>query len=315
MDPMPWLIETNPHPKDGVVELIEPGHWYAYKPVSETPDDERLHVRKSVTGLLKPCFDTFDGGSIVKVGVPKWLNNEEHKYHFLCQYLSRVQGFDNNAIGREIIKMWNATGAAAADEGTAMHERLELYIQGQLPVPDPEKPPPLGVAAYLGMLEWFYPQMELKPWRCEFPVVLVVDGLPIIAGTIDYIMIDRNGRYWLFDWKRVNPKKKGLLGKRKLNTFFKDEKAKGAFSEWDSDSYHQYSAQLLVYKWIIEHGGYNMQISGCHIVQMHDDLEKAHVVEVAEMEESVDTCMLAEIALAKEEAATAAEKHQAMLLE
>lgn len=299
---MPWLKDTNSHPSDGSIELIEPGHWYAYRPDAETADEDRWRVRKSVTGLLKPFFDTFDGASIVKSGVPKWLGNEEHKYHFLCQYLSRVQGLDNKAIGNEILKLWNATGAAAADEGTAMHERLELFIQGELPPPDPEKPPPLGVAAYIGMLEWFYPQMELKPWRCEFPVVLVVDDLPIVAGTIDYIMVDRNGRYWLFDWKRVNPKKKGLLGKRKLHSMFPTDKAKGPFASWDADSYNQYSAQILVYKWILEHGGYDMQIAGCHIVQMHEDLDKAHVVEVAEMDEEVDGCMRAEIELAKEEA-------------
>lgn len=300
----PLLKDVNPHFHDNLIRFVDEGHKYFYLPTGQ-------RIRKSMTGMLKPLFETFDGPAIALAGVPKWKRNEENKYHELCKYLSLVMEFDDKRAAAEINKMWVAFGNVAAGAGTEMHERLELYIQGRLPPPNPEEPAPMEVAAYIGWKESFYPEMKLEPWRCEFVCVLVVDGIPVVSGSIDLIMKDKNGRYWLVDWKHTNPKKKGLLGKRKQEPLhWKQDKAKGPFAEYDADDYHKYSAQLLGYKYILTHGGYDMEIAGCFIVQIHEDLPRANCVEVAELDDEVDAMFAAEIALAKQEKAAGKGPHE-----
>jgi hypothetical protein len=300
---MPLLSETNPHPKDGLVRFVDPGHRYYYEPTG-------TRVRKSMTGILKPFFETFDGKAVATRGLKKWSRDDTNKYWGLCNYLKMVGGLSDEQIVAEICKLWTATGDAAAAEGTKMHEDLEKFIQGLLPPPSKDELPPTACAAYLGMLEWFYPDQQLEPWRCEFPIVMTVDEVVVACGTVDFIMKSKKtGKYWVLDWKHTNPKKKGLLGKRKTGaskTFFPPDMAKGMFSQYESTDYNKYSAQLLGYKYMLINGGYftRDEIAGCYIVQIHEDLDKANVVEVNDDDEFQDTVirmMDAEVVEAKRE--------------
>ena len=135
--------------------------------------------------------------------------------------------------------------------------------------------------------------MDLRPWRTEFKCVHVVDEIPLVAGCIDFIMIDANGHYWLFDWKRVDPRKKGLLGQKESvrRQPTRVQRAGGSFHAVDATSYNQYSAQLLVYKYILENSGHNMRVAACMIVQIHDDLDEAHMVSASNLDNEVDTLM------------------------
>lgn len=301
---MPLLKDQNPHVKDGLIRFEDPGHRYYFEPTG-------ARIRKSMTGILKPFFDTFDSKAVATRFFSKWTKDDTNKYWGLCNYLKTVAGLSDEEAAGEICKLWTATGNAAAAEGTKMHEDLENFIQGMLPPPSKDEPPPVACAAYLGMLEWFYPDQQLEPWRCEFPIVLVVDEVVVSCGTVDFIMRSKaTGKFWVLDWKHTNPKKKGLLGKRKAGsgrTFFPADKAKGLFSEYDATDYNKYSAQLLGYRYMLERGGYfnRDQIAGCFIVQIHEDLDKANVVEVNDdeaFEEAVIEMMDAEVAEAKREA-------------
>lgn len=301
---MPLLSETNPHTKDGLIRFEDPGHRYYYEPTG-------ARIRKSMTGILKPWFDTFDGKAVATRCLAKWLKDDANKYWGLCNYLKMVAGYNNEQIADEICRLWTATGDAAAAEGTKMHEDLENFIQGLLPPPSKDQPPPVACAAYVGMLEWFYPDQKLKPWRCEFPIVLVDDDVVVACGTVDFIMRSEvTGKFFVLDWKHTNPKKKGLLGKRKTGAakpFFPPDMAKGRFSAFEATDYNKYSAQLLGYRYMLERGGYfkREQIAGCWIVQIHEDLDKANVVEVnddEEFEEAVIDMMDAEVIEAKREA-------------
>ena len=303
---MPLLYDKNPHPLDGLILFQESGHRYYYTPTGEK-------IRKSMTSVIKPYFETFDGMAVARKCVPKWLNDETSRYGALCNYLRMVTGLDNEAIAAEIAKLWDANGRQAAAEGTKMHQDLELYIQDLLPPPSKDMEPPHAVGAYLGWLDSFYPDQQLQPWRVEFPIVLVEEGTVVCCGTVDYIMRSKKtGKYWVLDWKHTNPKR-GLLGKRKPGAskpFFPPDMAKGLFQEFEASDYNKYSAQLLGYRFMLEHGGYltRDQIAGCFIVQIHEDLDRAHVVEVNdddEFKEAVDAMMEKEIEEAKREAAEA----------
>ena len=306
---MPLLSETNTHLMDGLLRFEDPGHRYYY-----TPTEAR--VRKSMTGILKPFFDTFDGRAVATRGLKKWLRDDTTKYWSLCNYLKMVQGATDEQIVDAICKLWDANGNAAAAEGTKMHEDLELFIQDMLPPPSKDQEAPTACAAYLGMLEWFYPDQQLEPWRCEFPIVLAIDEVVVACGTVDFIMRSKKtGKYWILDWKHTNPKKKGLLGKRKANagkSFFPPDMAKGMFGAFEATDYNKYSAQLLGYKYMLTRGGYFKpgEIAGCYIVQIHEDLDKANVVEVNDDDDFQDTViemMEAEVAEANREAFSSVE--------
>ena len=95
-----------------------------------------------------------------------------------------------------------------------------------------------------------------------------------------------------------------MLGRRKAEAskFFKQDTALPPFEYHPADDYTKFSAQLLGYKYILEHGGYNMKVVSTTLVQMHEDLNgRAHAVDTADLSEEVDAMMKLEIEVAKRE--------------
>lgn len=295
------LSETHPHELDGLLTFVEENHVYTYAPTGEK-------IRISMSGILKRCFpDDFDGPGTAKKYFANWLRDDTHKYWGLANYLMFVQKLDRRAAEAEICKLWEVTGERARDDGTGMHQLLEDYINGlwkpELP-PDGGKipgKPPHEIVCYLGMIDKLnakYPEMGLYPWRTEFKMVVTHDFeynelhetprdvmAVVCAGTADLIMKDKLGRFWILDWKRVDPKKKGKLGKRKATELFPDSDAVGFMAAYPNNAFTKYSAQLLGYKWMFERGGYmkeGEEVAGCFIVQIHPDLPEAHFIEAAE---------------------------------
>ena len=310
--PDPRLLSTkNPHVNDGRVTFEEEGHKYMHVASGR-------RVPKSQTAALED-FDTFDANRIIETCWKKWRSNDTSKYWALIHYLELVKRADEAEIKTAIAELWQANGNRAASEGTKMHAQLEDYLNGLIPNLAAVNPPPMGVALYLGMMNWFYPEQQLQPWRVEFSVCVettIERGgkhpdavMPCICGNIDAIFRSKkDGRYWILDWKRVDPKKKGLLGKKTVQQtmmgkrFRGEDMATGHFSEWEATNYNKYSAQLHGYRWQLIEGGYMQaeEIAGCFLVQMHEDLEHAHVIEAADMQQEVDTMMRAEVDAARE---------------
>jgi hypothetical protein len=104
--------------------------------------------------------------------------------------------------------------------------------------------------------------------------------IPVLSGTIDALFRDKLGRLWIVDWKRTSPLKKGLLGPAPASCFAK--MGAGTFSKFESTDFHKYSLQLLIYKQILERGGYledGQEIAGMFLCQLHPEMESAHFVE------------------------------------
>ena len=280
------LKYINVHENDELVTFEEEGHVYTYTPTGKP-------VRKSVTGVVGPHFDTFDAPAIVERYFDSWLGNSRHKNHELAKFLVATSATRAEAH-QKVLDYWSTIGADAATAGTKMHLTLELYIQNMPLVLPPGESLPHCVGLYDQFVKDFKPELELMPWRCEFPVVLVVDGVVVVAGMIDYIAVDNTGMFHVFDWKRVDPHKKGRLGESGKNAYH-EKKAAGPFSAFEANDYNKYSAQLLAYKWILEKQ-YGLRVAGCYMVQMHPDMEKAHVCPVnVQLEHAVNDAMMAEI--------------------
>jgi len=291
------LSEITPHALDSLLSFEEENHAYTYTPTGEK-------IRISMSGILKRCFpDDFDGAATAKKYFANWKRDDSHKYWSLVNYLLLVKQLTRTEAEAEICKLWQATGEQARNDGTGMHQVLEDYINGLWrPVPPPDGglipgKPPHEIVCYLGMLDTLYPEMELKPWRVEFKMVLTTTfehcthdeipydvTTPVCAGTADLIMKDKLGRYWILDWKRVDPKKRGKLGKRKASQMFPDPDALNFMASYPNNAFTKYSAQLLGFKYMFEKGGYlkeGEEVAGAFIVQIHPDLPEAHYIEAA----------------------------------
>lgn len=291
------LCDLNPHVLDKAIGFEAENHVYTLTATGEK-------IRISMSGILKRVFpEDFDAPAVTKKCFAGWKRDDTSKYWGLCNYLMLVQHLTRPEAELEIHKLWSITGEQARNDGTEMHQVLEDYINGQWkPTPPPDGglipgKPPHEIACYLGMLDTLYPEMELKPWRTEFQMVVTHTfehqtndeipydvTVPVCAGTADLIMKDKLGRYWILDWKRVDPTKKGKLGKRKASQMFPDQEALGFMAAYPNNAFTKYSAQLIGYKWMLEKGGYlaeGEQVAGCFIVQIHPNLTDAHYIEAA----------------------------------
>lgn len=279
------LSVTNPHPKDDLLTFREKTHKYIHKPSG-------LKIRKSVTLFLKTFFpDTFDGREVIDRKLVDWTYDPTHKYYTLIRYLLFVQKMSFNEVEREILKLWKAESKKARDDGTAMHLALENWMNG---VKDMEHDHSYAVKQVSkAFKKSFFPSLKLKPYRSEFRVLLTTKvyvpatrqwvEIPVIAGTIDGIFIDIHGRKVLVDWKRVDPSKKGLLGKEQINRF--TTYAIGMLKDYPNTSFMQYTCQLIVYKLILERGGYLAEgesVGPMFLCQVHPSMSEPHFVEAGD---------------------------------
>lgn len=298
---MPWLKDIHSHKLDATLHFAEKGHVYTYIPTKE-------RVRTSVSSVLRRYFDAFNATAVATNGVPKWAKDDSNKYHHLIRSLKLNFGYTTEQVVDFIVEYWRRNGEEAARKGTELHRSLELFLQDELPNPAPGEALPVGVAQYLKMRQWFFPDMHLVPWRVEFAIVLTAtldDGtvVPVVAGQIDAIFRDKLGRYWLIDWKTTDPQKV-VLGRKGANARFV-KKAKDMFSQFEADDFTKYSAQLHAYAWILKNGGYELPVAGLFLVQMSEKLERANVVEAMDLEEEVDAMMRTETDAALREAVAA----------
>lgn len=271
------LSDTNPHPMDPLVQRAPTGHAYIH-----TPSGRR--AASSVTEFVSAFFKTFDADAIISRNLPRWRSDPDHKYFALLDYWRVTMGLlDDAAVTAEMKRFWELKGRQAADAGTRMHEVLEMYAQGQ-PTNDPDFKFAYAYEAYDCFANKILHERGLRPYRAEMPIMLLSDGLPVLAGTVDFLMRDAEGVVWIVDYKRQNPTTKGLLGADMVAATRSGEPAKPPFDRWYATAFNQYSLQLLTYKHILESPCYGMKVGGCLLVQIHEDISPSahhlHVVEI-----------------------------------
>ena len=208
-------------PHDGRVVFFDEGHWYKHVATGR-------RVPKSQTAATGPFFDTFDADAVVTKYFRGWRNNPESKYWALIHYLELVESKSEEDAKEAIQKLWRANGDRAASEGTKMHAQIEDYLNGLLPPPSKDAAAADGRRAAHGHARVVLPRAAARAVAHRVLGVrrdagrrrgeeraLVTVMMPAICGNIDAIFRSKkDGRYWILDWKRVDPKKKGLLGKQ-----------------------------------------------------------------------------------------------------
>ena len=269
----------NPLPGDGDVTFLAEPHVYlmAGKP-----------IRKSVTGMLKVYWPSFDGAATVDRYLERWREDEKSKYHGLIKYVALVDGGDDELCKSAILRLWDAQRDAAADAGTRMHADFQAIVEGwplgHAPTPE--------TTMFESWLQMFCHRERCEPFRSEWIVCLVRNGTPMVAGQIDLVLrIKDTDEYILVDFKRTNPK---VVQGRPTNLLSSNQRAyggecgSGPFGGIEATDFAKYAAQLNLYARIAA-DAYGIECRNrMLLLQIHPDLQNYHMVRVPRMDREMD---------------------------
>lgn len=156
-------------------------------------------------------------------------------------YHKLVKGVGDFEAVQNVVRHWDAI----ADAGTAMHRQCENYLNGL---------PTVGFPKEIAQLKAAVEGWEIVPIRSELSVaVFGADGAPVVAGQID-LLAEVDDELYICDFKRTT----------------KDLSS-------GSEQHAKYSLQTSLY-WVMLEKFTKLKITGCALIQLHEDIEEAFVV-------------------------------------
>jgi hypothetical protein len=248
------LADINPHPRDKNITFTEEGHKYTIRDPEGNPIGKSIISTTETIGkyhdhfdadkaLDKMCFDA-DGIYIGKNELYKGKNRDEIK------------------------EGWEKTGKEASEKGTATHQDIENFFNGD-PVLYPDS------KEHQMFLDWWRNYQEKhpthRPYRTE---CLIYDDNPncekVLAGSVDFLAIDENGELHEFDWKRA----------KAINKDNKYKKMYKPFNGLDDCNYNHYRLQLNFYRHVLE-TLYDKKVKTMRLVILHPNQEnwEEHIVD------------------------------------
>jgi hypothetical protein len=286
------LAGKHPFPADAHCVFEEEGHKYTIfgKP-----------VERSTTRVLGDFFGAFDPVACTDQFFDGWAKNARSQYHEQIQRL-RAEGFADDEIAARIRGDWTRLGEEASRLGTLLHLTCEYDCNGE-PLPDGTDVSeiPTEVEQYeCFKASAFYRNLGLTPFRTELTVAWRVGEMNVCAGQIDALYVDKDGHYYIVDFKRVvakhvlSPDEQGFRGAMGL----------GPAAHLADTHFQKYSLQTSIYNIMLHqtHGvdaGQNM-----YLLRMHDDREAYELVKCADHREVARKVLAIEHArLVAEEAA------------
>lgn len=236
------LNTINRHERDARIEFQKTGHRY----MIDGSDEGYV----SVTSLVHRYFPTFHPG----VAIDKMMSSSKWEQ-------SKYYGKTKCQIKAE----WNHQRDESSHLGNRLHEQIERYLLME------EK---AETVEFFYFLKWLEFRAGWKTYRTEMPVF---DEGVRVAGSIDCLFVDGDGKYYLVDWKRT----KSL----KMENVWED--GFGPFEGIDHCNYSHYSLQLNIYRYILKRH-YGITVEGMYIVVLHPDNSGYVEQEVFVMEEVVE---------------------------
>lgn len=187
----------------------------------------------------------------------------------------------------ELIEDWDRNGKRASFAGTHLHKQIEEYLNGD------EYMAPNCLFEYNGakhkyseiiniekeieLFKKFVKEVKFTPFRTEWRVF---DEKLGIAGTIDLVARCDDGTFELFDWKRSKTLIDNWGYECKTNKF--RTCGINGLEHVPDCSYWHYALQQNLYKYILE-TCYGLKISAMHLVVLHCNYNKYHVINMPTM--------------------------------
>lgn len=224
-------------------------------------------VPRSVTELVKAYSTEFDALRAASAMLAsKWARPTD--------------GSDEATASAEaIVAGWAAHGEVQRARGQLLHFQADQLLQGR-PVLEPWSPELTQLAAIRrNVVEG---SLGLRPFRTE--VALCHMGLRL-AGQIDFLAADAQGKLAIFDWKRS----------KELRLDCRFRSLKPPLEHLPDTNYWKYCLQLSLYAYMLE-SEYDLDVRGCYLGQVHPDLPRGRCIEVPRLSAEVDAIVEAEIA-------------------
>lgn len=172
---------------------------------------------------------------------------------------------------QEIVKIWEQKGQEAREEGTKLHTEIENHLNGKT-INNP-------TVEFQQFLNYVNAHTQYSIYKAEWRVF---DEQNSIAGTIDAVFKDKQGKHIICDWKRSkkikreNPWQTGL----------------SILQHLEDCNYNHYCLQQNIYKAILEKF-YGIEIVNMFLIQLHPNLEKYKIHEVKNMERETQALLAA----------------------
>jgi len=272
---LPILSLKNTHKRDGNLVFDEPTHKYTI-----VTDIESAYT--SVTTWNHQHFPHFDADKIIKKMMAGANWNSKNKYW--------------GKTADQIKDGWSQNGAAVSALGTALHYRIECFMNEDLEYDDGEPCDytheqllevydemiaitPMPAPA---VIEWDYfiqfvkDHQHLKPYRTEW---MIYDDDLKLAGSIDMVYENEDGTLSIYDWKRA----KEIM---KYN-YYKETATNDCIKWLPNTNYWHYSLQLNTYKAILERK-YGKIITSLYLVRLHPNAKSYELIKCANLTEEVN---------------------------
>ncbi len=206
-------------------------------------------VYNTVTTLVDDCFQKFDAD----LWASKKATPECPKEVLLAQ--------------------WEAKGKAARELGTKLHDRIERYYLGETEIND-------SCDRALQHFQTFARRHTLTPYRSEWRIFMEECGL---AGTLDFLAINADGSFEIWDWKRSN-KVVDASGNPNFTSYGKH--ALPPIDHLPDTTFHHYALQVSIYRYILAEK-YGIETCAGHLGVFHPDYSQPWVVDLPYLRQEV----------------------------
>lgn len=234
------------HERDAHIQFVEEGHLYII-------DGDRNHI--SVTTAIAKLFPSFCAqkearAMVARPGFP------HHKRYARYREVFRVSK-DTETLVQTIMEGWRVDGESASQAGTAMHNFIELHLNGDVGLES------CGLYPERQMLVDFHRKQlgrGMQVYRTEWQIHMNFMGRYKVAGSIDAVYYNpASETYHLVDWKRSKSIKFGG---------FNGSNSKAVGKKYRNGNGDKYKLQLNWYACILKMA-YNIPISSMLFVVAH----------------------------------------------
>ena len=254
----------NEHRRDHYIRFEATGHKYYLR-----QEEAEIEFPISVSGVWSQYFAKFDAERTIARYYMCWAGDPGSKY-FAFIHSFRDRGVPDTDIARRIKLMWSDKGELASAFGTRMHRQIELALTANMY--------DVSMGEMQTFVRFVKEVLEPRQWRLYRAEWTIYDEIVMVAGQIDAMFVDGEGKFHMVDWKRVRHDLLPHSGQEFHRYGL-------CFCEHLLDNhFNHYALQQNLYAAILRRR-YDMHVSSMALVQIHPELTGYQVHDVPEWTE------------------------------
>lgn len=198
--------------------------------------------------IFDPISHTYSIGEKKLSGVTTFISKYKNKFDIksVAENFAKKHNLDKN----ELILKWEKEGIESIKQGTQVHELLDNYFLNGI-IENKNNTTKCDIA-----IKIIYDFFKTNRLVCVHSEYLIYDEYLGLASMIDCIVKNKDGDYFILDWKTNKKIEKNGYGKKMLYPF----------NNYPDSSFYHYSLQLSLYKRMLK----NFNIKDCFIVHISE---------------------------------------------